>query len=109
MPISLYLLLCLPFVVMALLFFFYLYVVFSRGRDDHHSRVVIKTARKQGLSDVQLKKLPKIVGKDLSLDINDCAICLDVIGNEEFARLRTWIPPRMCRSLVVQTAILSCL
>ncbi|KAK6782345.1 hypothetical protein RDI58_020141 [Solanum bulbocastanum] len=53
----------------------------------HHSRVVIKTARKQGLSDVQLKKLPKIVGNDLSLDINDCAICLDVIGNKEFARL----------------------
>ncbi|XP_015084299.1 E3 ubiquitin-protein ligase ATL23-like [Solanum pennellii] len=72
---------------MALLFFFYLYVVFLRGRDDHHSRVVIKTARKQGLSDVQLKKLPKIVGKDLSLDVNDCAICLDVTGNEEFARL----------------------
>uniref|UniRef100_M1AET3 Ring finger protein n=1 Tax=Solanum tuberosum TaxID=4113 RepID=M1AET3_SOLTU len=103
MPISLYLLLCLPFVVMALLFFFYLYVVFSRGRDDYHSRVVIKTARKQGLSDVQLKKLPKIVGKDLSLDINDCAIC------KVSSWLQTWIPPRMCRSLVVQTAILSCL
>ncbi|KAK4366253.1 hypothetical protein RND71_014133 [Anisodus tanguticus] len=33
-----------------------------------------------------LEKLPKITGKGLCLG-NDCAICLDVIGNEELARL----------------------
>ncbi|XP_019254975.1 PREDICTED: E3 ubiquitin-protein ligase ATL23-like [Nicotiana attenuata] len=52
---------------------------------DHPSRPV-KSARKGGLSDVQLEKLPKITGKDLSCG-NDCAICLDVIENEELARL----------------------
>ncbi|MCD9645006.1 hypothetical protein HAX54_033634 [Datura stramonium] len=60
---------------------------FSRATSrDHHSRPV-KSAGKQGLSDVQLEKLPKITGKDLRLCTNDCAICLDVIGNEELARL----------------------
>ncbi|KAJ8558298.1 hypothetical protein K7X08_005064 [Anisodus acutangulus] len=69
---------------MALLFFLYLYVV-SRATSRGHPSGVVKTARKEGLSVVQLQKLPKITGKGLSLG-NDCAICLDVIGNEELAR-----------------------
>ncbi|KAK4372916.1 hypothetical protein RND71_008300 [Anisodus tanguticus] len=85
MPISLYLLLSLPLFVMALLFFFYLYVV-SRATSRDHPSGVVKSVRKQGLSNVQLEKLPKITGKDLSLG-SDCAICLDVIRDEEPARL----------------------
>ncbi|XP_016455082.2 E3 ubiquitin-protein ligase ATL23-like [Nicotiana tabacum] len=85
MAVSLYLLFCLPFVFMAFLFFFYLYVVSRTTSRDHPSRPV-KSAQKDGLSDVQLEKLPKFTGKDLSSG-NDCAICLDVIENEELARL----------------------
>ncbi|XP_060210497.1 E3 ubiquitin-protein ligase ATL23-like [Lycium barbarum] len=70
---------------MALIFFLYLYVV-SRATSRDHSPRLVKSTRKEGLSVVQLEELPKITGKDLKLG-SDCAICLDVIGNEEPARL----------------------
>ncbi|VFQ76919.1 unnamed protein product [Cuscuta campestris] len=53
---------------------------------DSAAEEAVKDNQPSGLSPTQLQKLPSVTGKDLVLG-EDCAVCLDVIGADELARL----------------------
>ncbi|XP_055834512.1 E3 ubiquitin-protein ligase ATL23-like [Solanum dulcamara] len=93
MLVSVFLALFLPCVGMSVVFLVYICLLWyaaayqsgGPGTENYHNDPV-KTNQELGLSAAQLDKLPKITGKELVMG-NDCAVCLDEIENEQFARV----------------------
>ncbi|KAK4351843.1 hypothetical protein RND71_027361 [Anisodus tanguticus] len=83
MLVSVFLALFLPCVGMSVVFLVYICLLQNTG---NYQNDPVKPNQELGLSAAQLDKLPKITGKELIMG-NDCAVCLDEIENEQFARV----------------------
>ncbi|KAL8498476.1 hypothetical protein ACS0TY_021706 [Phlomoides rotata] len=62
------------------------YAASTSNNDEHKFSGPIKPAQNKGLFASDLRKLPKVTGKDLVLG-TDCAVCLDEIESEQSARM----------------------
>ncbi|CAN4105233.1 unnamed protein product [Withania somnifera] len=92
MLFAVFLALFLPCVGMSIVFVVYMcflcYATTTRRQQQpsNNPQEPTKGVKEKGLSSAQLDKLPKVNGQELVLG-NDCAVCLDVIGSEQVARL----------------------
>ncbi|CAN4095465.1 unnamed protein product [Withania somnifera] len=91
MLFAVFLALFLPCVGMSIVFVVYMcflcYATTTRHQQSNNShQEPTKGVKEKGLSSAQLDKLPKVSGQELVMG-NECAVCLDVIENEQVARL----------------------
>ncbi|CAA2961032.1 E3 ubiquitin- ligase ATL23-like [Olea europaea subsp. europaea] len=87
MLFSVFLLLFLPCASLGVVFLLYICLPWCADSSNNPEfQSPVKPRRGTGLSTDDLKRIPKVTGKDLVLG-TDCAVCLDDIESDQLARM----------------------
>ncbi|KAK6938998.1 Zinc finger, RING-type [Dillenia turbinata] len=86
MLLAVFLVLFLPCAGLSVVFLIYMCLLWYSALSNYEFQIPVKPKAEKGLSASQLKKVPKVTGKELVLG-TECAVCLDDIENDQPARL----------------------
>jgi E3 ubiquitin-protein ligase ATL23 len=83
---TIFMALLLPCAGTGVVFIIYICLLWHTANRQNEPPLSVKPVAKNGLSESELDKLPKVTGKELVLG-TECAVCLDEIESRQPARL----------------------